>query len=154
MNRIGKAALGILPALSVAHTALAADEVNVSTGGVAGKRPCTGSIRGVFHRRKAGGRRCRNPPSATAPPTTSPAPNTRRRSMPTRPGMPRRAADTAPGRRRQEVRQEPQYWTVRDGKLYLVSPPISPGNSPRSCGNIRKAEKNWKSIEHKTVGSL
>jgi YHS domain-containing protein len=49
----------------------------------------------------------------------------------------------------------PQYWTVKDGKLYLnVTADISRKFAGDLGGNIKKAEKNWGTIEHKAVGSL
>jgi hypothetical protein len=49
----------------------------------------------------------------------------------------------------------PQYWTVKSDKLYLnLNADISRKFAEDVDGNIKKAEKNWMTIEHKAVGSL
>jgi len=49
----------------------------------------------------------------------------------------------------------PQHWTVKNDKLYLnVTADISRKFAEDLGGNIKKAEKNWGTIEHKAVGSL
>lgn len=49
----------------------------------------------------------------------------------------------------------PQYWTVKNDKLYLnLNGEIFNTFKKDVDGNIKKAEKNWMTIEHKAVGSL
>lgn len=50
---------------------------------------------------------------------------------------------------------DPQNWTLDDGKLYLnLNADIQDKFRKDVPGNVAKAEKNWKSIEHTAVSGL
>ena len=160
MNYFGRAALGILLALGVAHTAMAADEVNVSIGGtMAGKPlalhgfdPVAYFTDGKPVPGNAGHSAVYNGAayyfaSADHKKTFEADPA---RYAPAYGGF--CAYGVGVGKK---FDGSPQHWTVSNGKLYLnVTADISRKFAEDLGGNIKKAEKNWKSIEHKSVGSL
>jgi YHS domain-containing protein len=50
---------------------------------------------------------------------------------------------------------DPRYWTVSGDRLYLnLNREIFEQFNEDVAGNIAKAEKNWKKIEHEPVGEL
>lgn len=160
MIRIGRVALGILLVLGVARTAMPADEVNVSSGGtMAGKplalhgydpvayftdgKPAVGDARHaavyngaayyfatVDHRKTF---------------EANPA-----RYAPAYGGY--CAYGVGVGKK---FDGSPQHWTVKNDRLYLnVTAEISRKFAEDLGDNIRKAEKNWRTIEHRAAGNL
>jgi len=153
-------ALGILLALGVAHTAMAADEVNVSIGGtMAGKplalhgydpvayftdgKPVIGEARHTaVHNGAAYYFASADHKKAFE---SNPA-----RYAPAYGGF--CAFGVGVGKK---FDGSPLFWTVSNDKLYLnVTADISRKFAEDLGGNIRKAEKNWRTIEHKAVGNL
>lgn len=160
MTYVGRIALGLLLVLGVAHTAMAVDEVNVSTGGtMAGKplalhgydavayftdgKPVIGDARhtavyngAAYYFASADHKKTFEAnPAGYAPAYGGFC-----------------AYGVGVGKK---FDGSPQYWTVKNDKLYLnVTADISRKFAEDLEGNIKKAEKNWRTIEHKAVGSL
>jgi len=160
MNYLNRIALGILLVLGVANTALAVDEVNVSTGDtMAGKplalhgydpvayftdgKPVIGDAKhtAVYNGAAYYFASADHKKAFEANPV---------KYAPAYGGY--CAYGVSVGKK---FDGSPQYWTVSDDKLYLnLNADISRKFAEDLGGNIKKAEKNWSTIEHKAVGSL
>jgi YHS domain-containing protein len=160
MNYLNRIALGILLVLGVAHTAMAVDEVNVSTGDtMAGKplalhgydpvayftdgKPVIGDAKhtAVYNGAAYYFASADHKKTFEANPV---------KYAPAYGGY--CAYGVSVGKK---FDGSPQYWTVNNDKLYLnLNADISRKFAEDLGGNIKKAEKNWSTIEHKAVESL
>ena len=160
MNYLGRLALGTLLTLGVAQTAMAVDEVNISTGGtMAGKplavhgydpvayftdgKPVVGDAKHTAVHNGAAYYFASGDHKKTF--EANPV-----RYAPVFGGF--CAYGVSVGKK---FDGSPQYWTVKNDKLYLNLNADISGKFAEDIGdNIKKAEKNWMTIEHKAVGSL
>ena len=160
MNYLGRLALGTLLALGVAQTAMAVDEMKLSTGGtMAGKplavhgydpvayftdgKPVMGDAKHTAVHNGAAYYFASDDHKKTF--EANPV-----RYAPVFGGF--CAYGVALGKK---FDGSPQYWTVKNDKLYLnLNADISSKFAEDVDGNIKKADKNWMTIEHKAAGSL